>query len=377
MRLGAFIPALYFPVIPMADANDGIISKLAGLALRFNELEQRLADPTVASSKEYPGLVREHGRLSRVVGPYRELEHAQERIRQAKEMLGDPEMEDLAKEELEEASGDFERLLEEVKGLIIQSDALADRTAIVEVRAGTGGDEASLFAGDLVRMYQMHAQRRGWKIDVIDLTEGDQGGCKEAVLEIRGTGAYGMMRYESGGHRVQRVPQTESQGRVHTSAATVAVLPEAEDVEVEIKDDDLIIERKRAGGAGGQHVNKTESAIRVTHVPSGIVVSCQDEKRQGANLDRAMKVLRSRIFEMELQKAAAERAAERKGQVGTGDRSDRIRTYNVPQNRISDHRINWTSYDLDRYLMGHMETVQEAMIDNAKLELLETWDGSL
>ena len=312
-----------------------------------------------------------------MVEPYKELDHVRDRIRQANEMLGDPEMEDLAKEELEEAQSDFNRLLEEVKGLIIQSDALADRTAIVEVRAGTGGDEASLFAGDLVRMYQMHAQRRGWKVDVIELTEGEQGGCKEAVLEVRGSGAYGLMRYESGGHRVQRVPATESQGRVHTSAATVAVLPEAEDVEVEIKDDDLIIERKRAGGAGGQHVNKTESAIRVTHVPSGIVVSCQDEKRQGANLDRAMKVLRSRIFEMELQKAADARAAERVGLVGTGDRSDRIRTYNVPQNRISDHRINWTSYDLDRYLMGHMETVQEAMIDNAKLELLETWDGSL
>ena len=361
----------------MADANDGIIAKLAGLSLRFTELEQRIADPAVASSKEYPSLVREHGRLSRVIEPYKQLEHSRERMRQAQEMLADPEMEDLAKEELEEAQADFDRLLEEVKGLIIQSDALADRTAIVEVRAGTGGDEASLFAGDLVRMYQMHAQRRGWKVDVIELTEGEQGGCKEAVLEVRGTGAYGLMRYESGGHRVQRVPATESQGRVHTSAATVAVLPEAEDVEVEIKDDDLIIERKRAGGAGGQHVNKTESAIRVTHVPSGIVVSCQDEKRQGANLDRAMKVLRSRIFEMELQKAAAARAAERKGQVGTGDRSDRIRTYNIPQNRISDHRINWTSYDLDRYLMGHLETVQEAMIDNAKIELLETWDGSL
>lgn len=361
----------------MADANDGIIAKLGHLAARFDELEQRLADPTVASSREYPNLVREHGRLSRVVGPYRDIEAARERLRQAQEMLADPEMADLAREEMTEAGDLFERLIEEVKGLIVQGDALADRTAIVEVRAGTGGDEACLFAGDLVRMYQMHAQRRGWRLEVIDFTEGEQGGCKEAILEVRGTGAYGLMRYESGGHRVQRVPATESQGRVHTSAATVAVLPEAEDVEVDINDDDLIIERKRAGGAGGQHVNKTESAIRVTHVPSGIVVSCQDEKRQGANLDRAMKVLRSRIFEMELQKAAAARAAERKGQVGSGDRSDRIRTYNVPQNRLSDHRINWTSYDLDRYLMGHLESLQEAMIDHAKLDLLENWDGRL
>lgn len=361
----------------MADDASALIAKLAHLAARHDELEQRLADPAVAGSKEFPALVREHGRLTRVVEPYRQIMQAEDRLQQAQEMLSDREMAELAAEEITEASAQRQALVDEVKGLIVQGDALADRTAIVEVRAGTGGDEACLFAGDLVRMYQMHAQRRGWRLDLIDVTEGEQGGVKEAVMEVRGSSAYGLLRYESGGHRVQRVPQTESQGRVHTSAATVAVLPEAEDVEVEINDDDLIIERKRAGGAGGQHVNKTESAIRVTHVPSGIVVSCQDEKRQGANLDRAMKVLRSRIFERELQRAAAERARNRKEQVGSGDRSDRIRTYNVPQNRISDHRINYTSYDLDRYLMGHLEDLQQAMIDHAKLELLEHWDGEL
>ncbi|TVR44222.1 MAG: peptide chain release factor 1 [Planctomycetota bacterium] len=361
----------------MADSNDDLLRKLAHLAARHAELESRLADPQVAGSKEYPGLVREHGRLSRVVEPFSRLVAAQDRHGQAQAMLGDAELAELAREEVAESADLIEQLIEEIKGLIVQGDALADRTAIIEVRAGTGGDEACLFAGDLVRMYHLHAQRRGWRVDMIDVSEGEKGGFKEAVFEIRGVGAYGLMRYESGGHRVQRVPETESQGRVHTSAATVAVLPEAEAVDVDINEDDLVIERKRAGGAGGQHVNKTESAIRVTHKPSGIVVSCQDEKRQGANLDRAMTVLRSRIFEMERAKAAALRAAERKEQVGSGDRSDRIRTYNVPQNRISDHRINYTSYDLDRYLLGHLEDLQQAMIDHAKVALLSTWDGAL
>ncbi|TVR13692.1 MAG: peptide chain release factor 1 [Planctomycetota bacterium] len=360
----------------LGQSND-LLQKLAHVAARHEELEQQLADPVVASSREYPVLVREHGRLSRVVEPYRAMLHEQDRLQQAESMLQDSELAELAREECHEAQAACEALLEQVKAQIVQGDALADRTALMEVRAGTGGEEACLFAGDLVRMYQLHAQRRGWRIELIDASESEQGGFKEAILEVRGEGAYGLLRYESGGHRVQRVPQTESQGRVHTSAATVAVLPEADEVEVAINDDDLVIERKRAGGAGGQHVNKTESAIRVTHKPTGIVASCQDQKSQGANLDRAMKVLRSRLFEAELQRTAAARAAERKGQIGSGDRSDRIRTYNVPQNRITDHRINWTSYDLDRYLQGHLEDVQQAMIDHAKVSLLEHWDGVL
>jgi peptide chain release factor 1 len=357
----------------MAD-EAALVAKLAVLAQRFDALEDRFGDPALAGSPEYAAVVREHGRLARIVAPYRELVGVLDGVEQARELIDDDEMGELAREEVADGEARSATLIEDIKGLIVQGDALSDRPALVEVRAGTGGDEASLFAGDLVRMYQLHCQRRGWACELIEASEGEQGGFKEAILGVRGEGAYGLLRYESGGHRVQRVPATESQGRVHTSAATVAVMPEAEAVDVDIREDDLDIERKRAGGAGGQHVNKTESAIRITHRPSGIVVSCQDEKSQIANLDKAMKVLRARVYDLELQKAAAARAAERKGQVGTGDRSDRIRTYNFPQNRITDHRINRTSYDLDHYLQGHLEDLQTAMIDEAKVRVLADWD---
>lgn len=357
--------------------EQALLTKLAGLDRRQVELEERLGDPALASSSEYPKVVKEHGRVTRLVELYRRLRQALDDLEGAKELLADPDMADLAKEEISGKETEAEELVEEIKGLLVQGDELADRAALLEVRAGTGGDEASLFAGDLVRMYQLHAQRRGWKCDLVEASEGEQGGFKEAVLEIKGEGAFGLLRYESGGHRVQRVPSTESQGRVHTSAATVAVMPEAEAVDVDINNDDLVVERKRAGGAGGQHVNKTESAIRITHKPTGIVVSCQDQKSQLSNLDKAMKVLRARIWDRELQMAAEARAAARKEQVGSGDRSDRIRTYNFPQNRISDHRINHTSYDLDRYMEGHIESLQQAMIDDAKVRILEEWDGTV
>jgi len=265
--------------------------------------------------------------------------------------------------------------------LLVQSDEAGSRDAILEIRAGTGGDEAALFAGDLARMYSLWVPKHGLKLEPISLSEGEQGGFKEAIFLVRSTGrgamgAYALLRYESGGHRVQRVPATEAQGRIHTSACTVAVMPEAEEVDVTIRPDELRIDVFRAGGAGGQHVNKTESAVRITHLPTGTVVSCQDEKSQIANRDKAMKVLRARIYEAERERLERERAAMRKEQVGSGDRSDRIRTYNFPQNRITDHRINFTGYSLDRYVDGQCDELYAAMVEAEKARFLASWDGT-
>ncbi|MHC5067172.1 MAG: peptide chain release factor 1 [Planctomycetota bacterium] len=353
-----------------------MLDQLAVLARRFDELEGRIADPAVIASTEYQGVLREHARLSRLIVPYRELAAAQAAADDAAELLADPDMREMAELEISEQRQRAADLEEDIKALLVQADPMADRPAILEIRAGTGGDEACIFTGDLARMYQMFCQDRGWRFEPLSLAVNEEGGFKEAVFQVNGDGAYGLLRFESGGHRVQRVPVTESQGRVHTSAATVAVMPEAEEVDVAIDADDLTIDTYRAGGAGGQHVNKTESAVRITHRPSGIVVTCQDEKSQHANKDRAMRVLRARLYDHEQQRLAAARAAERKEQVGSGDRSDRIRTYNYPQNRITDHRIGFTAYNLDRYMEGAIGELQQAMIDEAKAKILDNWDGS-
>ena len=356
--------------------NDTLWSKLDALHKRFKELEQGLSDDQVIGTPVYNKILGEHARLSKLMQPYLMAVQAKEDLEGAKELLEDPEMAEEAQAEIADQEQVITEQSEHILELLAQADSASDRPAILEIRAGAGGDEASIFAGDLARMYEMFAQQKGWRFETLTISPAEMGGFKEVTFVVRGEGAYGLLRFESGGHRVQRVPVTESQGRVHTSAATVAVMPEVEEVDVDIRSDDLRIDVFRASGAGGQHVNKTESAVRITHLPTNTVVSCQDEKSQAANKERAMKILRARVYEAERERAAAERSAERKEQVGSGDRSDRIRTYNYPQNRISDHRINYTAYNLDKFMNGHLEELQQAIIDHNKATVLDAWDGS-
>lgn len=355
--------------------SDDILTKLEHLARAFDEVEARMSDAALMASPEYQTVLQRHARLVRLIEPYRALRQTQADAEAAQELLEDPDLAAEAEAEIADCGARQNELAETIMGLLVQADSASDRPALLEIRAGTGGDEASLFAGDLLRMYTLFCQRTGWRLESLEVTPGEVGGVKEAIIRVVGEGAFGMLRFEAGGHRVQRVPATESQGRIHTSAATVAVMPEAEAVDVQIAPDDLRVDVFRASGAGGQHVNKTESAVRITHIPTGIVASCQDQKSQHANKDRAMTILRSRIYEAERQRLSAERAAERKDMVGTGDRSDRIRTYNYPQNRITDHRIGYTAHNLDRYVEGHLEDLQQAMIDAAKADVLAAWDG--
>lgn len=355
--------------------SDIIWAKLGVLQRRYGELEQAMGDTNIIGTPKYNDILKEHARLSRLMHPFVEIQKLRDDLIGAAELLSDPDMRELAEMEIAEKREDIGKQSERILELLVQADSASDRPAILEIRAGAGGDEASIFAGDLARMYDLFCQHKGWTFEVLTSSPADMGGFKEITVMVKGVGAYGLLRYESGGHRVQRVPVTESQGRVHTSAATVAVMPEAEEIDVDIRPDDLRIDVFRASGAGGQHVNKTESAVRITHLPTGTVAACQDEKSQAANKDRAMKVLRSRVYEAERQRAAAERSASRKEQVGTGDRSDRVRTYNFPQNRISDHRINFTGYNLDRYMNGHMEELLTEMINDSKAKVLDDWDG--
>jgi peptide chain release factor 1 len=348
--------------------------KLDRLHGQYQDLERQLGAGAI-SGPAFQDAVRRHARLRRLMLPYEDLRRAEADLAGAQALAADPELAELAAQELPVKQAEAAAAVERIRTLLVQADAASDRPALLEIRAGTGGDEAGLFAADLARMYQLYCQRRGWQFEALDLSENPGGGIKEGVFLVRGEGAYGLLRYEAGGHRVQRVPATEAQGRIHTSAATVAVMPEAEEVDVAIRTDELRIDTYRAGGAGGQHVNKTESAIRITHLPSGIVVTCQDQKSQHANKDKALKILRSRLFDAQRQAADQARAAARKEQVGSGDRSDRIRTYNFPQNRITDHRIGYTGYALDRYIEGHLDELQQAMIEQAKAAALEGWDG--
>jgi peptide chain release factor 1 len=332
---------------------------------RYRELNRQLAEPEVLGDPARLRMVaQEHSDLTPLVEAAQELERVRTELAQAEEMARsaeDPEMVELAETEAETLADRESTLLDTVKRLLVPKDPLADRAAVVEVRSGTGGDEAALFAGDLVRMYLRYAESRGWRTEMVDVSEGEVGGYREASFIVRGTDAYGDLRSESGVHRVQRVPETESQGRIHTSAATVAVLPEAEEVDVEVRDEDLRIDVFRSSGPGGQSVNTTDSAVRITHVPTGLVVTCQDEKSQHKNKAKAMKVLRSRLLDRKVAEQEAERARERKMQVGTGDRSAKIRTYNFPQGRVTDHRINLTLYKLADVIDGDLDEIIEAL----------------
>ncbi len=349
-----------------------ILEKLEGVKDRFDEVSRKLSDPaTMSDMKHYIRLNKEYKELEPVITAYKEYKELLSNIDTAKQMLAeekDEEMREMAKQEMDEWLAKKEPLEEKIKLLLIPADPQDKKNAIVEIRAGTGGDEASIFAGDLFRMYSRFAENKGWKIEINRFTEGTVGGYKEIVFTIKGEGVYGIMKYESGVHRVQRVPQTETQGRVHTSAATVAVLPEAEEFDIEIKPEDVRKDTYCSSGPGGQSVNTTYSAIRLTHIPTGIVVTCQDEKSQLKNLDKAMSELRTRLYNLEYQKHLDEIASKRRTMVSTGDRSAKIRTYNYPQGRVTDHRINLTLYNLQAILNGDIQELIDKlqMAENAE-----------
>lgn len=343
-----------------------MLEKLKGIKQRYEAITQLLSDPNVISDQNrYRDLSKEQAGIADIVAAYDEYTRAEQDIASCRAMLEDTEdqaMRELIHEELAGLANEEHELMEKLKVMLLPKDPNDDKNVIIEIRAGTGGEEAALFGADLLRMYMRYAERHGYKAELLNENYTEKGGVKEVVLSLQGKGAYSRMKFESGVHRVQRVPETESQGRIHTSAATVAVLPEAEDVEVEINPNDLQIDTYRSGGAGGQHVNKTESAIRITHIPTGLVVQCQDERSQHKNRDKAMRVLKSRLLELYRSRAAEAEADERKSQVGTGDRSERIRTYNFPQGRITDHRIGLTLYKLEAFIDGDMDEVIDALI---------------
>jgi len=351
-------------------------ARIPELKRRFEILSERLSDPSVLADRErYRDAAREHAELQPVVETAATLERARQALAEAWELTrggDDAELVELAESEAAELEGRVERLEEQLKRQLLPKDPLADRAAVVEIRAGTGGDEAGLFAADLYRMYLRYADRQGWSVELVDLSEGERGAYKEVVFIVRGRNAYGDLRHESGVHRVQRVPATENQGRIHTSAATVAVLPEAAEVDVAIADNELRIDVYRSSGPGGQSVNTTDSAVRITHLPTGLVVTCQDEKSQIKNKAKALKVLRSRLLDMKLAQQEAERARERKTMVGTGDRSAKIRTYNFPQARVTDHRIGLTLHRLPEVLNGDLDELLGALKLAREAEQLET-----
>ncbi len=350
--------------------------KLKELAVRREALEAELSDPAVyGDAPRLRDLQRELKELTPITEAWRAWADAERRRMEAESLLHDPDFRELAQEELAAVRAELDTLQEQIRVLLLPKDPNDHRNVILELRSGVGGEEGALFAGTLLRMYTMYAQRQGWKLDIVNLNETELGGVKECSVLVEGEGAYSRLKYESGVHRVQRVPETESGGRIHTSAATVAVLPEAGDVECEIDPKDLQIDTYRSSGAGGQHVNKTESAIRITHLPTGLVVECQDERSQYKNKDKAMKVLRSRLYEMEREKQAAAAASERKSQVGSGDRSERVRTYNFPQGRVTDHRIGLTLYKLDAILDGALDEIVDALATAEQAEKLKGGGG--
>ena len=349
-----------------------MLEKLKMLALRREDLETQLEEPGIyGDAEKLRAINRELKEIIPVVEAYQAYRKAESDRLAAEELLHDPDFRELAQEELERAKAEIERLGEELKVLLLPKDPNDERNVIMELRCGVGGEEGALFAHSLLRMYTMYAQSRGWKMEIVSLNETELGGVKECSVLVEGEGAFSRLKFESGVHRVQRVPETESGGRIHTSAATVAVLPEAEDVELEIDPKELQIDTYRSSGAGGQHVNKTESAIRITHLPTGLVVECQDERSQYKNKDKAMKVLRSRLLEMEREKQDAATAAERKSQIGSGDRSERIRTYNFPQGRVTDHRIGLTLYKIDAIMDGALDEIIDALVTADQAEKLK------
>ena len=349
-----------------------MLEKLKEIALRYEDLQAQLEDPSVYGQAEKLKTVsRELKELEPVVTVYRAWEQAASDLQAAEALLHDPELKDLAAEELSAAKAERERLAEQLKILLLPRDPNDHRNVILEIRGGVGGEEGALFAGSLLRMYTMYAAAKGWKSEILNLNETELGGVKECSVLIEGEGAFSRLKFESGVHRVQRVPETESGGRIHTSAATVAVLPEAEEVDVEIDPKDLQIDTYRSSGAGGQHVNKTESAIRITHLPTGLVVECQDERSQYKNKEKAMRVLRSRLYERMQQQQRDAIAADRRSQVGSGDRSERIRTYNFPQGRVTDHRIGLTLYKLDSVMNGDLDELIDALTAAEQTEKLQ------
>src|SRR5210317_243351 len=355
-----------------------MLNKLEEVADRFREVEGLLSEPTVVNDQNrYRALTKEHAELVDVVGRYERYCQIRQEIAGSQELLKDPDpdVREMANAEVADLELEKNALEAQLKLMLLPKDPNDTRNVILEVRAGTGGDEAALFAGDLFRMYTRYAENRGWKVELLSSADSEMGGFKEVIAMITGKGAYSRFKYESGTHRVQRVPETEAQGRIHTSACTVAVLPEAEDVEINIDPTELRIDVYRASGAGGQHVNKTESAVRITHVPTGVVVSCQDEKSQHKNKAKAMKVLKSRILDAMQAEQQAKMAADRKSQVGSGDRSERIRTYNFPQGRCTDHRVGLTLYKLEAIMQGELDEVIDTLTTHAQAELMAGQDS--
>jgi len=346
--------------------------KLQDIIDRYQDIERKMVDPDVISDhKQYQELVKKHSQLKPVIEVYTEYQRVSNESEEAKDLLKDPEMAEMAKEELAELTSKKTELEKSLQILLIPPDPNDDKNVIIEIRSGTGGEEAALFGYELYRMYQRYAETKGWSIDILSQNETGLGGIKEISFTVSGRGVFSRLKFESGTHRVQRVPETESSGRVHTSAVTVAILIEAEEVDLKIDPSDLRIDVYRASGAGGQHVNKTSSAVRITHMPSGVVVACQDERSQFQNKDKAMRLLRSRLFEQKKIEQAQKEAQERKLQVGSGDRSEKIRTYNYPQNRITDHRINLTLYELNKVLEGKLDPLFEALIEADQLDKMK------
>ena len=356
-----------------------MVDKLKEIEKRFLDVEGELSKPEVVNDmKKYTSLNKEYKSLGKIVSKYNKFKKIVSGIDDAKLVLNkekDEEFREMAKVELDELSDKKNQIEEEIKVLLIPKDPDDEKSVILEIRAGTGGDEAAIFAGDLLRMYQLYSEKNNWSFNLISSNEGTSGGFKEIVSSVEGEDVYGKLKFEAGTHRVQRVPETETQGRVHTSAATVAVLPEAEDVELEINTADIRKDTFRASGAGGQHVNKTESAVRLTHEPTGVVVECQDGRSQHANYDKAMKVLRSKLYEIEIKKQNEELAGKRKTMVGSGDRSDKIRTYNFPQGRVTDHRIGYTVYNLSDVMSGELFSFTEKLRIAENAEKMKVGDG--
>lgn len=356
-----------------------MLEKLAQLEAKYDELTEKLSDPEIiADPQQFQKIAKAHAELEEIVTVYREYRSVLEGIAEAKELLEDklePEFRAMVQEELSQLEAKEPGLVQKLRVLLLPKDPNDEKSVIVEIRAGTGGEEAALFAADLFRMYSRYAEAKQWRVELMSSNQTELGGFKEVIFSVEGRGAYSRLKYESGVHRVQRIPTTESGGRIHTSAATVAVLPEVEEVEVEINPDDLRIDVFRSSGHGGQSVNTTDSAVRITHLPTGLVVSCQDEKSQHKNKDKAMKILRARLYDMKKAEQERELAAQRRSQVGTGDRSERIRTYNFPQGRVTDHRIGLTLYRLNAVLEGDLDEIVDGLITADQTERLQAMES--
>jgi peptide chain release factor 1 len=354
-----------------------IVNKLEQLSSRLGEIDRALSDPTVTDNlDQYRKLTREHSDLAPVIAKFSEYRLARDDETTAREMLGDPEMKSFAEDEMRAAAERMQRLTEELQVLLLPNDPNDGRNLFLEIRAGTGGDESALFARDLLRMYTRYAEREGWRVEMVSESASEIGGYKEVIARIIGDGAFSRLKFESGGHRVQRVPATETQGRIHTSACTVAVMPEADEIgDVDIRPDEIRIDTFRASGAGGQHINKTDSAVRITHLPTGLVVECQDDRSQHKNKAQALKVLAARIKDQQLRAQHASEAATRKSLIGSGDRSERIRTYNFPQGRVTDHRINLTLYKIDAIMDGDLSELTSALMSEHQAEQLAALAG--